>query len=310
MAKTSKSLVGEKFGKLTVLEQADDYISPSGYHMSRWLCECECGNRVVVLRNSLKSGSTQSCGCIRKENLIGQKFGRLTVIKQVEKPKTRSGALRYWLCKCECGSDKDVIVSTSDLKEQHTMSCGCLQKELAAKRLAEQNKKLAGSGKTNKRTKFYQEDDYAYGFTSNTNNKFYIDLDDVEFAQQYTWYENDQGYIMSRINGDLVRLHRVIVNCPDDMEVDHKTHNTLDNRKSILRVVTHSQNNMNKQSRGVIELSNGRYRAYIGVSNEKIHIGEFSNINDAILARKEAESQYFGEFSYDNSMNNVTEDVL
>ena len=152
MVNIKNNLIGERFGKLIVLERADDYVSPSGNCMSRWLCECDCGNKIIVNRNSLKSGVTKSCGCIRKENLVGQKFGRLTVMKQVEKPVTRVNNSRYWLCKCECGSNKDVIVSTSDLKSLHTTSCGCVQKEQASERLIEQNKKLAGTGKKNKRT--------------------------------------------------------------------------------------------------------------------------------------------------------------
>lgn len=58
-------------------------------------------------------------------DLTGQKFGRLTVIKRVEKQnKTRSA---YWLCQCECGNT--TIVSSPNLKNKHAMSCDCLQQE-------------------------------------------------------------------------------------------------------------------------------------------------------------------------------------
>lgn len=58
-------------------------------------------------------------------DLTEQKFGRLTVIKRVEKQnKTRSA---YWLCQCECGNT--TIVSSPNLKNKHAMSCGCLQQE-------------------------------------------------------------------------------------------------------------------------------------------------------------------------------------
>lgn len=60
-------------------------------------------------------------------DLIGQKFGRLTVI-------TSNGSIppgkRTWLCKCDCG--KETVVATSELRSGKTKSCGCLQKEKAA----------------------------------------------------------------------------------------------------------------------------------------------------------------------------------
>lgn len=62
-----EDLTGRTFGRLTVLGPAEDYVSPGGSHISRWLCRCECGNQVTVLGGSLKSGSTRSCGCLRKE---------------------------------------------------------------------------------------------------------------------------------------------------------------------------------------------------------------------------------------------------
>lgn len=69
MANIKKDLTGLKFGRLTVLKQADDYVSPSGNKMLQWLCECECGNKIVVTGSNLKKKvGTKSCGCLSKEN--------------------------------------------------------------------------------------------------------------------------------------------------------------------------------------------------------------------------------------------------
>lgn len=57
-------------------------------------------------------------------DLIGQKFGRLTVLRFVDQTKFRHSR---WLCKCDCGIEK--IIVAYDLKNGHTKSCGCLQKE-------------------------------------------------------------------------------------------------------------------------------------------------------------------------------------
>lgn len=54
-----------------------------------------------------------------KLNLIGLKFGKLTVIERAECKNART----YWRCKCECGNEK--IVQGCNLKSGHTKSCGC-----------------------------------------------------------------------------------------------------------------------------------------------------------------------------------------
>lgn len=56
-------LVGRRFGKLTVLERTDDYISNKGALSPSWLCKCDCGNIVIVQGGNLRSGATHSCGC-------------------------------------------------------------------------------------------------------------------------------------------------------------------------------------------------------------------------------------------------------
>lgn len=67
------------------------------------------------------------------QNLINQKFGRLTVTSRAE--NSRTGMLR-WNCTCECG--KKVTVFSNLLKNGNTKSCGCLRgfddKSLSSKR--------------------------------------------------------------------------------------------------------------------------------------------------------------------------------
>ena len=61
-------MIGEKFERLVVEKQTDDYITPSGGHHKRYTCLCECGKRVDVLKEYLTSGRQKSCGCLKKEN--------------------------------------------------------------------------------------------------------------------------------------------------------------------------------------------------------------------------------------------------
>ena len=56
-------LTGQKFSRLTVLQRAEN----NKHGQVMWLCQCECGNVVVVRAHHLKDGHTSSCGCFQKE---------------------------------------------------------------------------------------------------------------------------------------------------------------------------------------------------------------------------------------------------
>lgn len=57
-----KDITGHVFGRLTVVQLAE--VTKTGQSM--WICKCECGNKKIIRRSSLISGSTRSCGCLRK----------------------------------------------------------------------------------------------------------------------------------------------------------------------------------------------------------------------------------------------------
>ena len=95
-------------------------------------------------------------------------------------------------------------------------------------------------------------------------------------------------------------------------EIDHIKHNTKDNRKCMLRVVSHSENQKNNQLAsnntsgftGVFyDKRDGFWYARITNNNTVINLCRCRNKDDAIKARKEAEELYFGEYSFENSMN-------
>lgn len=136
MSKKCIDLTGQKFGRLTVIERAENKGSKIC-----WLCKCECGNEKVIRSSDLKSGKINSCGCLKSEkmsehlnDLTGMKFGRITVIERVK----NKGRVVCWLCECECGKTK--VVRGNDLKNGKTTSCGCLQKEKVSKQMTIQMK--------------------------------------------------------------------------------------------------------------------------------------------------------------------------
>lgn len=62
-----RDLTGMKFGRLTVISRAEDYVSPNGRHRVQWVCRCDCGVEKIVLGEALTSGRTISCGCAHRE---------------------------------------------------------------------------------------------------------------------------------------------------------------------------------------------------------------------------------------------------
>ena len=103
-----------------------------------------------------------------------------------------------------------------------------------------------------------------------------------------------------------------------NIEIDHihgiKSRN--DNRKSNLRLATHSQNNINKDKasnntsgvKGVTwDKRTGKWRVRITINKVTHELGFFDELEEATKVRKEAEEKYFGEWSYDNSINKKEE---
>lgn len=108
-------------------------------------------------------------------------------------------------------------------------------------------------------------------------------------------------------------FHRYVMNCKGKMQVDHICHGTesfIDNRISNLRLATNSQNAMNGSVRptnrsghkGVcMDATYKKWKAYIMVNNRHIHLGRFDSLCDAVTARKNAEQELFGEYSYERN---------
>lgn len=239
------------------------------------------------------------------KDLTGQKFGKLTVIKRVENRIYSNGyETPQWLCKCDCGNDT-IVIGKNLTKKNGTKSCGCF--------IAENMSKIK------KRYNTYDlTGEYGIGYTSN-NKEFYFDLEDYDKIKDYCWYIHKSGYVVSSNNDSrqTIKMHRLILDCNDDLTPDHihgkDTRN--DNRKSNLRIVTHSQNMMNRKLSnnksgvtGVFWDKNiNKWLAYINVDKVRHYLGSFDSFENAKSVRKKAEEKYHGEYSYDNSMGDLYE---
>lgn len=79
--------------------------------------------------------------------------------------------------------------------------------------------------------------------------KILIDTEDVEKAKKYTWHLINKNrnitYLGTKVNGKKLTFHRYIMNCPENMIIDHINRNTFDNRKQNLRICTDFENMQN-----------------------------------------------------------------
>ena len=121
--KEQDSIIGKRYGQLTVIEETN---KKSVNNHVLYLCQCSCGNTRLVTKSNLKRYA-RSCGCLNNskkyEDIIGQKFGKLTVLEELE--RTRRGQRKY-RCICDCGNEN--IVIGANLLYGKVISCGCEMK--------------------------------------------------------------------------------------------------------------------------------------------------------------------------------------
>lgn len=235
-------------------------------------------------------------------DLTGKQFEYLLVVAKGDDYISPSG-LHYarWLCKCICGNT--TLVRSCDLMSGKTTSCGCRHREIVAKRNTSNAIKVEYT--------FF--DKIVIGHIPTTDIEFVIDKSDYDRIKSYRWtgIKNRSGsyYIGARFRDrekqSTILLHRLIMNCPNGMVVDHINHNTLDNRKQNLRVCTRSENNYNRQcsykSNIYLDKRINKWIARIGVDNQIIYLGSYDTYEEALEAREKAEKQYYKYYSYNTS---------
>lgn len=232
----------------------------------------------------------------KRENVVGNRYGRLIVIEDAEPYIWRGKKNRMEKCLCDCGNI--VFCQLSALKCGLTKSCGCYMREMVSKTTAKTNN-----------YDFY--DGYVVGHCSNCDDVFYVDIEDYEKIKNYCWLKHKtNGYIISntyKINGKKkeIKLHRLIMDAKDGDIIDHINGQKTDNRKSNLRFCNAYQNGMNSTNKtknisgqkGVYYIKrDDSWLADISVNGKRIRLGQRKNLKEAIKLRKDAEEKYYGEF--------------
>lgn len=123
------------------------------------------------------------------------------------------------------------------------------------------------------------------------------DAEDVPKIRYTKWKLSASGYMMNTSrSGESVHFSRVILNT--DRFVDHKNHNTLDNKKKNLRPITKSQNQMNANYKGVTHTKDNQWYAHIKLHGKMLNLGKYIFEEEGLFARWYAETLLFKEFRY------------
>ena len=221
-------------------------------------------------------------------DLTEKTFGRLTVLGEGVKPETRKSKEKFWLCECICGNR--ITTSGYQLRSGKTQSCGCLAKE----RISE----LAKTGTARKHgmynTRIYKN---YHGMKARCYNSKHAKysiygargisicdewLGDDGFVNFYNW-------AMANGYDDDKTIDRV------DVDGDYSPANCRWADASLQGYNRHVQSNNSTGHRGISKLKNGRFRAYIKKDNKQISLGWYDKIEDAIVARQNAEKELFNE---------------
>lgn len=125
-----------------------------------------------------------------------------------------------------------------------------------------------------------------------------ISKEDIEKVSNFTWQlkytfrKNESFYVVSSQSNNLkeIKLHRFILDCPDNMVVDHINGNTLDNRRENLRITTYKINANNlitkRKSksgyRGIILTKSNKYL----VTHSRVNLGRYNTLEEALQVKE------------------------
>ena len=249
-----QDLSGRRFGILTVLE----YMPAE----KKWKCQCDCGNLTYKTASHLNAG-VSSCGCLRKKDLTGKRFGKLVVL---EKTEEKCGTSWLWRCRCDCGTV--CVKPTNRLNAGWVTSCGCAWRPSPV-----------------------QAGDRFGRLTA-------IRPTDQRGAGSVIWEcRCDCGSTVAARANMLASGHTTSCGCIKkelDKERDFKKILTYANNTYLEFAENIAKPRANTSAdtgvRGVV-MRRGKYIAHIKFQKKRHYLGTFSQLEEAVKARREAEAR-------------------
>ena len=284
-----KDITGQRFGRLIVIRQTDKRKS----RCVVWECKCDCGNVVEVKSTNLQNGSTRSCGCLHRDlriqigknrlkDLTGQRFGRLVAIRLLDE---RKNGKTVWECQCDCGNMTQVGIS--QLREGGTKSCGCLRNETIAQIGRDSIKDLTGQ-RFGKLVAIRLLDERKNGKTMwecqcDCGNVIQIGSSHLRSG---SWGTRSCGCFLREQAAERAK----------NTDFDKLLGRIENTSVSAIKSKT-VRKDSGTGHRGVsYDNKRHKYYAYIGFKRKRYRLGYFTELEDAIKARKRGEEEVFGPF--------------
>lgn len=184
----------------------------------------------------------------------------------------------YWILTCVCGKE---VIKRADTRGGENLNCG----------------------DCNNRVSFVKDKVLVDVSTENIpNTHTLIDREDYEKVRKVRWYAVISGdyrkpYVEGYMDGNTVKLHRVLSNCPKGFIVDHNDGDTLNNCKDNLNIGDKQLNSRNchrfitnsSGCCGVSKSKSGNFRAYITLNGVQKSLGTYPDYFEACCVRKSAE---------------------
>lgn len=295
--------------KCNYIGQTFGYWKVIGQEGSKLKCVCKCGVTKDILANQLIRGKTTSCReCtyIKKyDNIKGRVYDNYKVISDAYKKMYGKNKHIFVSCECLlCGHIQEMPISCLIRGERGT--CQACAAKMNLKKANEVNE--ANKYDNN----IYEEKSDCWALHIG-DNEVLFDKEDYDLVKPYVWrITSGYAYTGHLKDVNLTSMHHLILkkynpNLTFDshIQTDHINRNRFDNRKQNLRVVTVNDNLKNRgmfknNTSGCkgVSMVNGLWRASIGCNNENYVLGNFTNFDDAVNARKDAEQnlwQYINE---------------
>lgn len=206
----------------------------------------------------------------KKLNLMGQRFGRLVVIKEVGRDKHKKV---LWACVCDCGNIN--IVGSTTLKSGNTKSCGCLQRD-----------RTTTHGKH--RTPEYRVWAGMLQRCTNPNDSSCKNYGGRGIMVCVRWFKFE-NFIedMGKRPAPELTLERI----------NNDKGYSPENCKWATRTEQRRNTRPRKNKTGATGISwdeqRKKYLVQVGVNCKQIHLGRFTKLSDAVAARKAGEAKYW-----------------
>ena len=219
-------------------------------------------------------------------DLTGQKFGRLTALYPVPNNNYRT----RWHCICDCGNTKDVLQQS--LCNGHVRSCGCYRIERDKEKISALNASMNRESHNETKTRLYR---IWIGIKSrcfDKNHSSYKKYGYRGITMCDEWrisFLSFKEWSISNGYSDSLSIDRIDVNgnySPDNCRWVSNSVQQFNKRRTSRNTSGHVGVSWNKNSR--------RWIAYITKNGETTVLGYFVNYNDAVIARENAEAQFFG----------------